>query len=75
MRGEKGQVLLGIGVPLLPVVACDEGGIEVLRTRVSEFIEHPLAHSAILGGPLTTAARSIGGPLSLQHRHHECIVG
>jgi hypothetical protein len=50
--GEHGQVLAGIGRALLALVAGHEDRIEMFRTRMRQFVEHPhLGHAPMLGEP------------------------
>src|SRR6516162_9538657 len=49
---EAGQVRCRIGVALLAVVTRDEGGVEVLGSRMRQFVEHPgFGHDPILLEP------------------------
>jgi hypothetical protein len=41
MGGEDGKVLGGIGIPLLALVAGHKGRVEMLWTRMRQFVEHP----------------------------------
>ena len=41
VRRESGQVLGRVGIALLPVVAGHEGRVQMLRSRVRQFVDHP----------------------------------
>jgi hypothetical protein len=59
VRLEDGQVLLRVGITLLPVVTRHEGRVEVFWSRVCQFVDHPaLGHEPILPGSATGPAPS-----------------
>jgi hypothetical protein len=49
MGGQHGQVLSGIGIALLALVARHEDRVKVFRARMRQFVQHPrLGHRPIL---------------------------
>jgi len=49
VRLEHGQVLGRVGIPLFAVVAGHEGRVEVLGSRMRQFVDHPgLSHELIV---------------------------
>jgi hypothetical protein len=49
MGGQHGEVLSGIGIALLALVARHEDRIKVFRARMRQFVQHPrLGHRPIL---------------------------
>jgi hypothetical protein len=52
MGGQHGEVLGGIGIALLALVARHEDRIKVFRARMRQFVQHPRLAPAGLGiGP------------------------
>ncbi len=54
------------------VVAPDGRGVDVLATRVSEFVERPAAHRDPVSGPEPLSAATVIEPLPSIGRHLAC---